>query len=138
MPRIFMDSVDKSAFYIYAFSRNKLIRLDAVYSRIREMKGSTCQFCLRPVRNFQFWTAWRHGCHICLVTHEVRCCRWGENAFGPFFLSQVNNHSMYCNCSLETKMAKKHSHLICSIWPIEWHCPNCQKVKELGKLLYQL
>ena len=32
MPRIFMDSVDKSAFYIRMFSRNKYICLDAVYS----------------------------------------------------------------------------------------------------------
>ena len=33
MPRIFMDSLDKSAFYIYVFSRtNILSRLDAVYS----------------------------------------------------------------------------------------------------------
>ena len=31
MPRIFMDSLDKSAFYIiYMFSRNIFIRLDAV------------------------------------------------------------------------------------------------------------
>ncbi len=32
MSRIFMDSVDKSAFYIRVFSRNKYICLDAVYS----------------------------------------------------------------------------------------------------------
>ena len=32
MPRIFMDSLDKSAFYIYVNSRNILERLDAVYS----------------------------------------------------------------------------------------------------------
>ena len=32
MPWIFMDSVEKSAFYIYVFSRNILARLDAVYS----------------------------------------------------------------------------------------------------------
>ena len=33
MPRIFMDLVDKSAFYIRCvFSRNKYICLDAVYS----------------------------------------------------------------------------------------------------------
>ena len=32
IPRIFMDSVDKSAFYICVFSRNKFIWLDAVYS----------------------------------------------------------------------------------------------------------
>ena len=29
---LFMDLVDKSAFYIYVFSRNILARLDAVYS----------------------------------------------------------------------------------------------------------
>ena len=32
MLKIFMDSVDKSSFNIYVFSRNKFIRLDAVYS----------------------------------------------------------------------------------------------------------
>ena len=32
MPRIFMDSVDKSVFYIYVISRNKLARLGKGYS----------------------------------------------------------------------------------------------------------
>ena len=32
MPKIFMDSVDKSDFYIFVFSRNILARLDEVYS----------------------------------------------------------------------------------------------------------
>ena len=32
MPRIIMDLVDKSAFYIYVFLRNILARLDVVYS----------------------------------------------------------------------------------------------------------
>ena len=32
MSRIFMDSLVKSAFYIYVFSSNFLERLDAVYS----------------------------------------------------------------------------------------------------------
>ena len=32
MARIFMDSLDKSAFYIYVISRNKLTRLGKGYS----------------------------------------------------------------------------------------------------------
>ena len=32
MPRIFMDSVDKSAFYIYVISRNKMAQLGKGYS----------------------------------------------------------------------------------------------------------
>ena len=36
MPRIFMDSVDKSAFYIYVFSSNKMARLGKGYSIITQ------------------------------------------------------------------------------------------------------
>ena len=39
--------------------------------------------------------------------------------FGHFFVSK--EQSQYCDYALETKkLAKKHSHLICSIWPYEW------------------
>ena len=43
-----MDSVDKSAFYIYVFSRNKMARLGKGYSKkyeIKELKLSSSLMC---------------------------------------------------------------------------------------------
>ena len=37
--------------------------------------------------------------------------------FDHFFLSQDNNHSTVIVHLRQKKMAKKHSHFICSIWP---------------------
>ena len=65
-----------------------------------------CLFCLYAQSGLWFST-------------KVRCCRWGEAAFWTFFFVS-SEQSQYCDYALETKkMAKKHSHLICSIWHLQ-------------------
>ena len=46
MPRIFMDSLDKSALYISVFSRNIFIRLDAEYSTVPLANTETGGHCI--------------------------------------------------------------------------------------------
>ena len=56
---LFMDSVDKSAFYIRVFSRNKYICLDAVYSIyiyiygviVSNYRGIVCHLFKRDLKN---------------------------------------------------------------------------------------